>query len=348
MLSAEPDRIPGIDTQQLTRWLESNLAAISGPVNCQLIAGGRSNLTYELSDASGHRMVLRRPPLGRVLRSAHDMGREHRIIGALKDSAVPVPRTIAHCVDETIIGSEFYLMDFVDGAILRAEADVESSFPVAQRAPVADSLIDTLSSLHEISPADVGLADLSRHDGYVERQLRRWQRQWELSRSRENPTIEEVHRRLSARIPHQQRTAIVHGDYRIDNLVFGADTRVAAVLDWELCTLGDQLADLGLLMVYWVQAGEDTSFMLSGTPTRCDGFPGRDHLLERYAANGGVDLAEIDFYIAFGYWKLACIAEGIYARYSAGAMGEDSVSTERLVNQVPVLAEAALAAVERL
>ncbi|HEX3910421.1 MAG TPA: phosphotransferase family protein [Solirubrobacteraceae bacterium] len=339
---------PGVELERLTPWLAENVAEAQAPFALRLLSGGRSNLTYEVSDATGRRMVLRRPPLGQVLSSAHDMGREYRIMSALAPTAVPVPRMLAYSPESEETGAQFYVMDYVDGAILREEADVERAFSVPERLSVADSLIDSLCRLHEVDPDDVGLGELSRREGYIERQLRRWYRQWELSRSREVPALEEVHRRLQASIPPQRRLAIVHGDYRIDNMVFAPDTDVRAVLDWELCTLGDPLADLGLLLVYWVQPGEDTGFMLSGTPTLSEGFPTREHLLARYAEGSGAELGEISYYVAFGYWKLACIAEGIYARYSAGAMADDGTSTQRLAGQVPALAEAALAAVERL
>jgi aminoglycoside phosphotransferase (APT) family kinase protein len=339
---------PGIELARISPWLERNVAGARAPFALRLLAGGRSNLTYEVRDAEGTRMVLRRPPLGQVLNSAHDMGREYRIMSALAQTPVPVPQMLAFCAEHDVTGAEFYVMGYEDGAILREQGDVERHFSVPKRLHAADALIDALCRLHAVEPDAVGLGELSRREGYIERQLRRWQRQWEASRSREIPALEEVHRRLHAAVPPQRRLAIVHGDYRIDNMVFDANANVQAVLDWELCTLGDPLADLGLLLVYWVQPGEDTSFMLSGTPTLAEGFPPRERLLARYADSSGADLAQIDYYIAFGYWKLACIAEGIYARYSAGVMGDDGLSIEQLAGQVPALADAALAAAERL
>jgi aminoglycoside phosphotransferase (APT) family kinase protein len=347
-MSETADQAPGIDLERVPEWIEENVDGASGPFTFRLIAGGRSNLTYEVVDGSAHRMVLRRPPLGHVLRSAHDMGREYRIITALSATAVPVPKTLAYCSAEDVSGAQFYVMAYEDGAILRDEAAVLAHFPEAERVNVSDTLIDALCRLHAIDPTAVGLGTLAKHEGYIGRQLRRWHGQWQQSRSREIPAVEEVHRRLAARVPAQRRLAIVHGDYRIDNMVFRADASVQAILDWELCTLGDPLADLGLLLVYWVQPGQDTSFMLSGTPTLAAGFPPREHLLERYAEGSGADLSDIPFYVAFGYWKLACIAEGIYARYRAGVMGDDGTTAETLVAQVPTLAEAALAAIEQL
>ncbi|MEA2208644.1 MAG: hypothetical protein QOF54_1121 [Solirubrobacteraceae bacterium] len=347
-MSVDAGQSPGIELARVSSWLERNVAEARGPFALRLVAGGRSNLTYEVRDARGRRMVLRRPPLGHVLNSAHDMAREYRIMSALARTPVPVPRMLAFCAEREVTGAEFYVMGYEAGPILREQDDVERHFSVAQRRHAADALIDALCLLHAVDPDAVGLGELSRRDGYIERQLRRWQRQWQASRSREIPALEEVHRRLQARVPAQRRLAIVHGDYRIDNMVFDADADVQAVLDWELCTLGDPLADLGLLFVYWVQPGEDTNFMLSGTPTLAEGFPPREHLLARYAKASGADVSQISYYVAFGYWKLACIAEGIYARYKAGAMGDDGTSIERLAGQVPALADAALAAVEEL
>jgi aminoglycoside phosphotransferase (APT) family kinase protein len=297
-------------------------------------------------DAAGRKMVLRRPPLGELLPSAHDMSREHRIMSALAPTNVPVPQMLGVCRDPEVNGGPFYVMRFAEGAILRDEAEVEASFAPDKRAAVADSLIDALCDLHLVDPDAVGLGELSKREDYIGRQLRRWNRQYEASNPRDIPEVAEAHRLLAERVPEQQRLAIVHGDYRIDNTVFAADTSVEAVLDWELCTLGDPLADLGLLLVYWVEPGEDSSFMLSGTPTLAEGFPDRQHLLDRYGERSGADLSQIDYYVAFGSWKLACIAEGILTRYSAGVMGDDDISIERLQAQTPLLARMALERLE--
>jgi aminoglycoside phosphotransferase (APT) family kinase protein len=336
----------GIDARRVSAWLEENIADAQGPFTFRLIVGGRSNLTFEVRDANGRKMVLRRPPLGEILPSAHDMRREHKIISALEPTAVPVPKTLGVCEDPDVNGGAFYVMAFAEGAILRDVPEVEAAFPEERRGAVADSLIDSLCDLHLVDPDDVGLGDLSKREDYIGRQLRRWNRQYEASRSREVPEVEEAHRLLAERVPEQQRLAIVHGDYRIDNTVIAPDASVEAVLDWELCTLGDPLADLGLLLVYWLEPGEDGGFMLTGTPTMAPGFPDREHLLARYAERSGADLSEIDYYVAFGSWKLACIAEGILTRYSAGVMG-DEMSIERLEKQTPMLAQMALDRLQR-
>jgi aminoglycoside phosphotransferase (APT) family kinase protein len=339
--------LPGLDLPRVTAWLTQQLPGASPPFGFRLISGGRSNLTFQAVDSNGLRLVLRRPPLGHVLESAHDMAREHRIISALAPTTIPVPTPRAFCADPSIIGAPFSVMDFVDGAIVRDRQDAEREIPEALRPAVGDAMIDVLASLHAVDPDAVGLGELGRRDRYLERQLRRWSRQWETAKSREIPAVERVHAVLAAGVPDQQRVAIVHGDYRIDNLVLAPDGSVAAVLDWELCTLGDPLADIGMLMVYWLAPGEDSEHVPTGTPTTAPGFASRESLLARYGERSGSDLSQINFYIAFSLWKLACIVEGMYARYRGGAMGEESEArVQRLGEQVSLLAERALAVLE--
>jgi aminoglycoside phosphotransferase (APT) family kinase protein len=339
--------LPGLDPSHITSWLTEQLPDTSPPFDFRFISGGRSNLTFLAVDSAGVRLVLRRPPLGHVLESAHDVAREYRIISALASTTIPVPTPRAFCADLSIIGAPFYVMDFVDGTIVRDRPDVIRDIPEALRPVVGDAVIDVLARLHTLEPDAAGLGELGRRDGYIERQLRRWHRQWEAAKTREIPAVEQVLALLGAGVPDQQRVSIVHGDYRIDNLVLAADGSVAAVLDWELCTLGDPLADVGMLMVYWLAAGEDIRHMLTGTPTTAPGFPTRESLLARYTAQTDTDLSQISFYIAFSLWKLACIAEGMYARYRGGAMGEESEARmQRLGEQVPLLAERALAELE--
>jgi aminoglycoside phosphotransferase (APT) family kinase protein len=338
----------GIEREAVESWLGRHVPSLTAPFSFDLVAGGRSNLTFAATDARDHRFVLRRPPLGNVLQSAHDMGREHRIISALAPTNVPVPTPLGFCDDVSITGAPFYVMEFVDGAILRDEDDVEARFTPAQRATIGDALIDALADLHALDPDAVGLGELGRRTGYVERQLRRWHAQFEQSKNRDVPAIDEVHRRLSAHVPDAARTSIVHGDFRIDNCVIADDGSVAAVLDWELATLGDPLADLGLLMVYWIRPGNGGADVLIGSPTATDGFPEHDALVARYVQRTGADVSRLDYYTALGYWKLACIAEGIHARYQAGVMGDDDGADGQFAVQVDALAELALAATDDL
>jgi aminoglycoside phosphotransferase (APT) family kinase protein len=341
------DTVPeGIDAGGVTAWFEDHAADIAPPLRFSLIAGGRSNFTYTVTDSAGQRFVLRRPPLGLLLPSAHDMGREHRVIAGLGPSPVPVPPVVGLCTDEAVTGAPFYVMRFVDGLIMR-DPKAAALVPEPIRVAAAESLVDVLAALHDVDPDAVGLGDLGRRDGYVERTLRRWRSQWEKSKNREIPLVEEVADRLAADIPAAGPARIVHGDYRLDNaIVSGDDGSVQAVLDWELCTLGDPLADLGMLLVYWTEPGDEFS-ALSWAPTIAPGFPGRKEVAARYAASSGRDLSELDYYVALGYWKIAVILEGVYVRYAAGAYGETDDTWRRFETVVPELAEAAHEAARR-
>jgi aminoglycoside phosphotransferase (APT) family kinase protein len=312
----------GIEADAVSAWLEDNVAGATGPFSFQVVAGGHSNLTYVVTAADGRRVVLRRPPLGHLLASAHDMGREHRIISALADTPVPVPAALGYCADPDVTGAPFYVMEYVDGHVLRDRAAVEAALAPEARHRAAHSLIRTLAAIHAVDIDAVGLSDLARHEGYIARQLKRWYGQWQQSKTRELPAVDRAHDRLLARIPEQGPATIVHGDFRLDNTIVSSDGEVAAVLDWEICTLGDAMADVGLLQVYWTGPGDDASAWTGSTATTAPGFPDRTELLATYAAVSGRDLTSIDFYVAFAYWKLACIVEGVYARYRAGAKGD--------------------------
>ncbi len=335
----------GIDVARVTGWFEANAPEVAPPLRFDLIAGGRSNLTYRVTDSAGRAWVLRRPPLGQVLATAHDMGREHRIISALAPTDVPVAPVVGLCTDEAVNGAPFYVMDFVEGVVAR-NAEAARTLDVAARARAGEQIPEVLARIHAVDPDAVGLGDLGRKEGYIERQLRRWHGQWEKSKTRELPVVDEVHAALAARVPEQGPAAIVHGDYRLDNCLLRPDGTIAAVLDWELCTLGDPLADVGLLLVYWTDRG-DPSPALMEAATTLEGFPSRAELVERYAERSGRDLSAVDYYVAFGYWKLACILEGVYARYKGGVMGESS-GFEGFAAQVEMLARAAQATIENL
>jgi aminoglycoside phosphotransferase (APT) family kinase protein len=228
----------GIEAEAVTAWFAEHVPGARPPLDFELIAGGRSNLTYSVTDAEGARWVLRRPPLGHVLATAHDMGREHRIISALADTDVPVPPAIGLSPDDSVNGAPFYVMGYVDGPIVR-NAEAARRLPPEQRARAAVSIVDTLAAIHAVDVDAVGLGDLGRREGYIERQLKRWQGQWEQSKTRELPAIDAVHDRLATAVPEQGPAAIVHGDYRLDNCILDGDGNIGAVLDWELCTLGD-------------------------------------------------------------------------------------------------------------
>ena len=335
-----------VDVGPVTDWLVAHTPPIEPPLSFEQVAGGRSNLTFLVTDATGRRVVLRRPPISHVLATAHDMGREHRIISALRASAVPVPRALGLCEDASVNGRPFYVMDFVDGHVLRTPADAVAALDEGGRRRVGEDLVDVLVRLHEVDVEAVGLGDLGRHDGYIERQLRRWYGQFQRSQDQEReagvhrpaPAVDEVHELLAAQVPTQQGVAIVHGDYRLDNAIIGDDARVRAVLDWELCTLGDPLADVGTLLIYWSDGSRRArSMQATGLP----GFPSRNELAAGYAARSSLDLSVLPYYVAFGHWKLACIMEGVYVRYASGAMGDQDGSTELLAQQVVHRAELA-------
>ena len=338
--------VAGVRAGPVTDWFAAHVPGARPPLAFTAVAGGQSNLTYLVTDQAGARFVLRRPPLAGVLPTAHDMAREHAIISALRGTEVPVPRAYGLCADESVNGAPFYVMEHVDGVVPRDEATVAATLDLAARAAASRALVDVLVALHGVDPEAVGLGRLGRGHGYVERQLARWWRQWEQSRTRELPLIAEVHRRLAAKVPAQDRVAIVHGDYRLDNLVLSPAGEVRAVLDWELCTLGDPMADLGLLLVYWSEAGDET-LPLGTAPTRLPGFSSRAELAAAYAGQAGRSIDQLDFFVALGYWKLAVILEGVYARSAAGAYGRDDQGWRALPQVVERLAELALAAAPR-
>ncbi|CAN5451895.1 phosphotransferase family protein [soil metagenome] len=340
--------IDGIHAGPVSAWFEANVPGAVAPFTFDAIAGGHSNLTVRVAGADGRRFVLRRPPLGHVLASAHDMGREHKIIAGLQRSDVPVPPVHGLCVDPDVNGAPFYVMDFVDGHVLR---DAET----ARRALTPDacdnasrSLVDTMARIHAVDLDAAGLADLGRHEGYIARQLKRWYGQWQQQQTRPLPAVDRVHDALAARIPEQGPATIVHGDYRLDNCMVDSNGEVVAVLDWEICTLGDPLADLGLLQVYWTGPGDEPSAW-TGQATTVEGFWDRQRTVERYAEVSGRDVSQLDFYVAFAFWKLACILEGVYARYLGGALGRrDQSELDPFAAQVESAAERAEQALERL
>jgi aminoglycoside phosphotransferase (APT) family kinase protein len=349
---SEPDSSEapeGIDRAGVEAWFASNVEGVELPLAFERIAGGRSNLTYAVTDAAGRRWALRRPPMGKALGSAHDMGREQTVVSALAGTPVPVAPIAGICEDPSVNEAPFYVMDFVEGPILRTKQDAEQHFEAAERGAIGERVIDTLVAIHSVDPDEVGLGELGKKQDYVARQLKRWHGQWQGSQTEglDIPLIDDLHERLSARIPEQGPAAIVHGDYRLDNMILDAGGEVAAVVDWELCTLGDPLADVGLLIVYWAEPGDDL-LPLFDPPTQAEGFQTREQVRELYAERSGRDLSEIDFFVALGYWKLAIILQGVFARYSAGQYGKPEDGFEEFGRNVRKLAEAADAAERRL
>jgi aminoglycoside phosphotransferase (APT) family kinase protein len=315
--------VAGIESvSRLARWLSGNgVPAADRLPSVDLIAGGRSNLTYRLEfPAPSHpsQLVLRRPPLGHVLPTAHDMTREYRVLSALHGTNIPVARPVAFCADADVIGAPFYVMEYVDGLVLRTKEQASLVTP-AQARLVSERLAEMLAAIHQLDVAAVGLGDFGRPVGYMQRQLSRWQRQWDLSVSRAVPGYDQLVARLEAGLPDGGDGTLVHGDFRVDNVLIaaGQEPRIAAVVDWEMSTLGDPLADLGLALVYWAdpQDEEWVDVEVGATVTAGPGFLTRAEFAASYAARSGRDLSGIGYYMAFGCFKLAVVLEGINARF---------------------------------
>jgi aminoglycoside phosphotransferase (APT) family kinase protein len=313
----------GVDLDALRAFFTDHVAgADDRPLSAELIAGGRSNLTYGITDGV-HEWVLRRPPLGHVLPTAHDMVREYRVITALGDTDVPVPRTYALCEDNDVNGAPFYVMERVHGRILRDGEDLAALTP-DEASACSRELVDVLARIHSVDYETVGLGDFGHPDGFMERQLRRWGQQWERSKAEDLPAIDDLAQRLRRALPESGPPTIVHGDYRLDNTMLADDDagRIAAVLDWEMSTLGDPLADVGLFLLYWGQS--EAQIIATGQAIdEQAGFASRDEIVELYAKESGRPVDNLDFYVVFAFYKLAIIVEGIAARYRMGkTLGE--------------------------
>jgi len=339
----------GIETGPVARFFAEHVEGADAPITFAFLSGGRSNLTYRV-DGGGRTWVLRRPPLGHVLPTAHDMAREYRVLTALCDTGLPVPRTRALCEDASITGAPFYVMDFVPGVVIEESMPAGYATTPAERRRIGAALMQTLARLHAVDWRAVGLADFGRPEGYLARQVRRWSQQWERSKAGDVPLIAELIRRLNAALPETPVSTLVHGDWRLGNLALDpADSgRVVAIFDWEMATLGDPLADVGYTLVYWGEPGDARGSRGPGgyaDVTRAEGFHSRAELVAEYARASGRDPAAIEFYEVLALYKLAVISEGAYARWRAGqTAGEGFDSVERV--SIP-LCEAAMAIAER-
>ncbi|MFF9984371.1 phosphotransferase family protein [Streptomyces erythrochromogenes] len=346
-MTSAPADPRGLDLERLRGHLDrARPGLVAGALRGRMIEGGRSNLTYEITDGTA-RWVVRRPPLGHVLATAHDMRREHRVIAALHGTAVPVPEPVLLCEDEEVIGAPFYVMEYVDGVPYRTAGELAAIGPERTRRAVL-SLVDTLVELHAVDPEAVGLGDFGRPEGFLDRQLRRWGKQLAASRGRELAGIDELHGALGRRLPVSPAPTVVHGDYRLDNVLIGAspsgtDT-IRAVLDWEMSTLGDPLTDLGLLVMYSSDLGLPGSPV--GTTSGAPGHPTPAELVERYAARSGRDTGAIAWYTAFAWFKLAVILEGIHYRYTLGQTV--GAGFDRIGELVPVFIEHGLTTLHEL
>jgi aminoglycoside phosphotransferase (APT) family kinase protein len=335
---------PGLDVSALAGYLETaRPGLVRGPLDAVLITGGRSNLTYGISDADGRELIVRRPPLGHVLATAHDMAREYRVINALAGTAVPVPRAYLLCADPAVTGAPFFVMEKVAGVVLRQRAELEQLGPERVRR-ICHRMIATLAGLHAVDPVQAGLADFGRTKGYLRRQVNRWQRQLAQSHSRDLAGLDELYRRLSESVPEESASAVVHGDYRLDNLLIGADDEITAVLDWEMSTLGDPLVDLAVLVAY-AQEATLSPYGSRDSAAHAAGFPSPDELIEAYTRASGRAADDFGFYLGLAFFKIAGIIEGIHFRYVAGQTVGDGFAG--VGARVPWLIEAGLAAVTR-
>lgn len=335
-------------SNNVEEWLVANIPGATAPFHYTQIAGGHSNLTFKVDDAEGHSYVLRRPPLGHRLASAHDMSREHRIIAGLANTNVPVAPALGLCTDESVNELPFYVMSFVNGHVIREKSVAQSLLGASGCRRASESIVDTMAAIHNVNLVDAGLNDLGKHEDYIARQLKRWHGNILEQRTRDLPLVDSVYEELMKRIPLQGPATLVHGDYRLDNCMVDAQGNVIAVLDWEICTLGDPMADLGLLMVYWTGPDDEASAWANPVNT-AEGFMNRAELAERYGRVSGRDISQLDFYVAFAFWKLACIIEGVYARYLGGALGQkDPAELEPFRLQVEGASQRAASILESL
>lgn len=341
---------PGIVRPALDTWLAAHVEGAAGPLEYTLVAGGHSNLTFRVDAPGGRRFALRRPPLGNYPPSAHDVAREHRVMQALASTDVPVPRMLALCSDVAVLGAPFFVMAWVDGVVVDEPAGVERWLPVpATRERTAFALVDALAAIHGVDVDAVGLGDLGARADYLSRQLERMRRVWDRTKTRELPLIEDLHRRLVAHRPPQHHTGLVHADYRLGNVILRpADGLPAAVLDWELCALGDVLSDVGALLINWDLPDDPwPDVWMRPPPTRLGGFPSREAMIERYARRTGFQLHAIDWYRAFAYWRIAVLAEGMKRRYESGSMSSQATDLGVLERRVRLRAELADDALRR-
>lgn len=302
-----------MNLERLGSWLPSAVPGAGRKVSARLLAGGKSNLTYEVSDGIAT-WIVRRSPLGHVLATAHDMAREYRVMTALRDTDVPVPVTYGLCQDKSILGVPFYVMEQVSGRVYRHAAELAPLGPARVRS-ISTELVDTLAALHAVSPASVGLSDFGRPEGFLARQVSRWRKQLDASHTRDLPGADELHARLAVDIPAESASGIVHGDYRLDNVIIDDLDHPAAVIDWEMATIGDPLTDLALMLVY----GRFGTHGVSGVDVAsAPGYLCEAEIIERYAASSGHSLSRLGFYLGLASYKLAAILEGVHCRYVHG------------------------------
>jgi aminoglycoside phosphotransferase (APT) family kinase protein len=323
------------------------IAGLQPPLRWTKLPGGHSNFTYRVDDVDGHALVLRRPPLGELLPTAHDMRREFTVISALWPTPVPVPEPLAYTDDEAVTGAQFYAMGWVDGRSLYTAAETAEHLPSeAARARTGPSFIDTLAALHSLDPDAIGLGGLGKRTSYVGRQLRRWYESWNASKTRELPDDDRLYTLLVNNLPEQSRVSVVHGDYGLHNCRVATEGHIAAVVDWEISTLGDPLADLAYCINAWAETADETSSL--DPPTVLPGFCSREELIDRYADRTGEDLSRLDYYRCFNHWKTVCILQGVYARYLHGQKSTEDVDVEGFAERIVKTLQLAVEAADRV
>jgi aminoglycoside phosphotransferase (APT) family kinase protein len=326
----------GYDVPRVEAWIAANVRDLNPPLTWTRLLGGHSNLTYRIDDAEGASAVIRRPPQGVLLPKAHDMGREWALISALGATPVPVPRALGFCEDPAVTGAWFYVMGLIDGRPLYSAADTRALVAEDRRVTLAHSFIDVLGDLHGVDPDAVGLGELGKRDSYVGRQLKTWYRSWTASAGParyDDPRAHELQAYLLAHLPEQEPARVVHGDYGLHNCLVGPDCTIAAVVDWEISTLGDPLADLAYALNIWPDPIDE----LRPAPeaaTSPPGFPARSALAARYAERTGRDLSKLDYYVGFNRWKSAAIVHGVYARYVEGKKSTDGIDLEEMRERI--------------
>jgi aminoglycoside phosphotransferase (APT) family kinase protein len=335
-----------LDIPRLATYLKEHFPGASGLLLVEQFPGGSSNLTYLLR-LGGREMVLRRPPFGNRVKTAHDMGREYRVLSKLHQVYPVAPRPLAYCPNETILGAPFYIMERRQGIILRRNLPPGLSLDPATVRRLCESLVDNFVDLHRLDYEAAGLADLGRPTGYVQRQVEGWTKRYHDAQTDNLPHMDRLAGWLAERMPPESGAALIHNDYKYDNLMLDPQdpTRIIGVLDWEMCTIGDPLMDLGTTLGYWIEAGDPEALRSFAVgPTTLPGSMTRQELIERYARKAGRDVANMLFYYCFGLFKIAVIVQQIYARYVRGHTQDQRFA--RLNEWVAVLSDTAARAVE--
>ena len=339
--AAEEEHPPLLVREPLTAYLDQHGLG-SGEVNAERIGEGHSNITF-LIQRGDERFVLRRPPRPPIPPSAHDVLREARLLTGVQEADVRTPPVLAVCDDESVIGAPFYVMEYIEGVVVTTDMPPELDSDDDRRR-AGEELVDALAEIHSVDWRACGLEGYGKPTGYLERQLRRFTGLWEHNKTRELPVIQELHDWLAENMPESPESTIVHGDYRLGNVMLAneAPARLIAIFDWELSTIGDPLADLGYMTVTWAESGDpaDTSFASLSAVTRQTGFPTREKLIERYEARTGRSMSALNWYQALALWKAAVFMEGNLKRFQAGASDDEYLGL--FVEGVPALAEAAL------